>query len=241
MNSFSVTNVGKVRKNNQDSVFRTESPIGNLPNLFIVADGMGGRNGGDEASRLCVDSMCEFVKGTDETSIIPIMEGAIRHANNMIYEKSLEDPALSGMGTTVVAAVIDDGILYVANVGDSRLYYVEGNELRQITEDHSLVEEMVKKGDLDKDEARFHPNKNIITRALGVGKVIDIDYFELHIAEKNLVLLCSDGLTNMLSDDEILEAIDANRNDPDIIARNLVDKANDNGGKDNITVIVVLL
>ena len=241
MNTFSVTNVGKVRQNNQDSVFRTETAIGNLPNLFIVADGMGGHNGGDEASKLCIDSICEYVKESQEEQIIPIMEGAIRHANTMIYEKSLEDPKLSGMGTTVVAAVIDNGVLYVANVGDSRLYYVEGNELKQITEDHSLVEEMVKKGDLDRSEARFHPNKNIITRALGVGKVIDIDYFELHTEEKNLVLLCSDGLSNMLSDDEILGVINANRSEADIIARGLVDKANDNGGKDNITVIVIVL
>ena len=241
MNSFSVTNVGKVRKNNQDSVFRTESKIGNLPNLFIVADGMGGHNGGDTASVLCIDSMCEYIKGCTEEKVIPIMEGAIRHANNAIYEKSLTDPALSGMGTTVVAAVIDEGVLYVANVGDSRLYYVEGDELRQITEDHSLVEEMVKKGDLDRDEARFHPNKNIITRALGVGKVIDIDYFELHTDKDGIVLLCSDGLSNMLSDQEILETINGNKDQADNIARALVDKANENGGKDNITVIVVLL
>ncbi|MBR6396934.1 MAG: Stp1/IreP family PP2C-type Ser/Thr phosphatase [Lachnospiraceae bacterium] len=242
MNAFSVTNVGKVRKSNQDSVFRSETPIGNLPNLFIVADGMGGHNGGDEASRLCIDSMCEYINNEkEEQSIIPIMEGAIRFANSVIYEKSLEDPGLSGMGTTVVAAVIDNGVLYVANVGDSRLYYVEGDSLRQITEDHSLVEEMVKKGDLDRSEARFHPNKNIITRAIGVGKVIDIDYFELHTAKGGIVLLCSDGLSNMLSDSEIVSAIKSGDGQADIIARTLVDKANDNGGKDNITVIVILL
>ena len=161
----------------------------------------------------------------------------MEEANRRVYEKSREDENLAGMGTTVVVAVIEGRYLYVANVGDSRLYLIR-DDIRQITKDHSLVEEMVRSGKLKKEEARNHPNKNVITRAVGVEREVNIDFFDLRVRKGDKILLCSDGLSNMLEDSEIC-AIVKSGGDVEERARKLITAANQNGGKDNISVVLV--
>ncbi len=159
-------------------------------------------------------------------------------ANSGIFELSSENRDFEGMGTTLVAATIDGNRLKVGNVGDSRLYIVNGKHIRQITTDHSLVEEMIRMGGLDRESARTHPNKNIITRAVGVAYAVSADFYEVQLQEGDIVLLCSDGLSNMLEDEEIRMLVNAQR---DIMekAEALVRAANQNGGRDNISLILI--
>lgn len=237
LRSFSVTDIGKKRKLNQDYVYVSEKPIGNLPNVFIVADGMGGHNAGEYASKYAVETMIKEIQGCMEDDPIKVLGQAICTANAQVRCRASEDSHLYGMGTTVVAAACFDHYIQVANVGDSRLYII-GKEVRQITMDHSLVEEMVRSGSITPSAARNHPDKNIITRAVGAQDVIEIDYFREEIRPGEFVLLCSDGLTNMLEDVEIGNIIgeDASIEEK---AKRLVEAANDNGGKDNIAVILI--
>lgn len=236
--TFSVTNIGRKRKLNQDYVYTSEKAVGHLPNLFIVADGMGGHKAGDYASKLAVSTMVEEIAGSEERKPENLLRKAIETANTVVKrsaEKSLE---LEGMGTTVVAATFDDRTLSVANVGDSRLYVVGSRGIRQITRDHSWVEEMVRRGGLGREEARNHPDKNIITRAVGAEDFVKIDFFGVELEEGDMILMCTDGLTNMLDDEEIRMILDGAR---DIVekAEELVRRANENGGKDNISVVVI--
>ena len=167
MKAYAITDIGKKRSFNQDYAWMTTDEIGKLPNLFIVADGMGGHRGGGYASRLAVETILEQIRQSQADSPAEILVDAIRHANECIRQTAAEDEQLSGMGTTVVAATCADRQLQVANVGDSRLYIADDVGIRQITEDHSLVQEMVRMGEISEAEARNHPDKNIITRALG--------------------------------------------------------------------------
>lgn len=240
MKAFSVTDIGKKRAMNQDFVFCNENAIGIFPNLFIVADGMGGHKAGDYASKFCVQAVVESIEKSQLTTPIGVLEEAIHNANHALFQEAAKNSELEGMGTTFVAAVIVDNILYVANIGDSRLYLIN-NKITQITEDHSLVEAMVKTGEIEKEEARFHPNKNIITRALGTNKEVIADYFEVGLEDKDVVLLCSDGLTNMLEDNEIEDIVKGYPEDIEKAGLRLVEKANENGGKDNIAIIIVQL
>ena len=238
LQAFSITDIGKRRKLNQDYVFVSAYPIGNLPNLFIVADGMGGHNAGDYASKYTVEMMEEQIRISDQGDTVEILDHAIKKANSDIRGIARSDESLSGMGTTVVVATIRDGVLQVANVGDSRLYIIGQNEIRQITRDHSLVEEMVRMGGIDRQSARSHPDKNIITRAVGALDNIEADFFEEKLQPGDMVLLCSDGLTNMLEDEEIREII-REQSTLSEKGKRLIDTANENGGKDNISVILV--
>lgn len=238
MKAFSITDIGERRKVNQDYVFCEENAIGNLPNLFIVADGMGGHNAGDYASRFCVEYFTQRIKESKHASPIAMIEAAIKETNDNLRSKAQEQSELQGMGTTFVVATIFDKVMYVANIGDSRLYVI-GKEMKQITEDHSLVEAMVKTGELDRNEARVHPNKNIITRALGANVAIEPDFFEVNLEDEDIVLMCSDGLTNMLEDATIENIIKENSDHLDKAAETLVDHANNNGGKDNIAIIII--
>ncbi len=235
--SFSVTDIGKKRKLNQDFVFASDEPVGNLPNVYIVADGMGGHNAGDYASKCTVETVVREIRGCFEKSPIRILSKAIRVANDQIRMRAREDSSLYGMGTTIVVAACLGKYLQVANVGDSRLYIV-GDKIRQITRDHSLVEEMVRMGGIGREEARNHPDKNIITRAIGARDTIEIDFFHEELKSGEIVLMCSDGLTNMLEDEEI-EGILKGQGTMEERADRLVEAANQNGGKDNITVIVI--
>lgn len=237
LKTFSITDVGRERKLNQDYIFTSEIPVGQLANLFIVADGMGGHNAGDYASKYTVETIVEEIERSKEEAPVRVLERAIQSANTHIRKKSMENAGLSGMGTTVVAATIRDDQMCVANVGDSRLYVVN-QEIRQITEDHSLVEEMVRMGGIKREQARSHPKKNIITRAIGAEDELEIDFFQVTLKKGDLILLCSDGLTNMIEDEEIRMILQGQR---DIVekAQALVAAANDNGGRDNIAVILI--
>lgn len=240
MKSFSITDVGVKRKMNQDYVFCEENTVGSFPNLFIVADGIGGHKAGDYASKTCVETVVNTINQCSLRTPIGTMEKAIHEANRKLLEDAAGNQDLEGMGTTFVAAVIsEDGLLYVANIGDSRLYIINGSQIKQITEDHSLVEEMIRSGELSRKDARFHPNKNIITRALGTAKEVVADYFEVPLVEGDVVLLCSDGLCDMMDDEEIMYIVRHNKNDIKTAAYQLVEKANENGGKDNISIILI--
>jgi len=235
--SFSITDIGKKRKLNQDFVYASDEPIGNLPNIYIVADGMGGHNAGDYASKCTVETIVREIQSSFEKSPIRILGKAIREANDKVRRKARSDVSLSGMGTTVVAATCMGKYLQVANVGDSRLYIIN-DEIRQITRDHSLVEEMIRMGGLDREAARNHPDKNIITRAIGAKDTIEIDFFNEELKSGDIVLMCSDGLTNMLQDEEI-NAILKGAGTLKERAEKLVEAANNNGGRDNIAVIII--
>lgn len=238
MKSFSITDIGQKRQINQDYLYCNENAVGSFPNLFIVADGMGGHRAGDYASRLCVTKVVDLIASSELTTPVSVFDDAIGYANRVVYGEAGANEEYEGMGTTLVASVIIDGTLYVANIGDSRLYLLR-DRLQQITEDHSLVEEMVKNGEIDKEEARSHPNKNIITRALGTSATVVPDYFELEVNEGDIILMCSDGLTNMIEDDEIASIIWQHPKDLPEAGRQLVQKANEYGGKDNIAIVLV--
>lgn len=237
LKTFSITDVGKKRKLNQDYIYTSEMPVGNLPNLFIVADGMGGHQAGDYASRYSVETVIREIKESSETDPKKLLSHAIESANQFVYEKAQENKDMFGMGTTIVAAVCMEDELLVANVGDSRLYLLN-DTIRQITVDHSLVEEMVRMGGLDRSAARMHPDKNIITRAVGVKEEVEIDFFRVALLRDDTILLCSDGLSNMVEDESIRMIVNGQR---DIVekAQELVKAANKNGGSDNISVILI--
>ncbi|MGN0339729.1 MAG: Stp1/IreP family PP2C-type Ser/Thr phosphatase [Lachnospira sp.] len=237
MKAFAATDVGKVREVNQDCVFSSTVPVGCLPNLFIVADGMGGHKAGDIASRLTVDSVVDKLSKVNSKDYISVITDTIIKVNKEVIDKAAESQDYAGMGTTLVVATVFDNILKVANVGDSRLYVI-GEDIIQITRDHSLVEEMVTNGQLDRAEARVDKRKNIITRAIGGESKVEAEMFSVELKPEDKILMCSDGLSNMVDDTEILEII--NR-EPDIekAARMLIDAANENGGKDNISVVIV--
>lgn len=238
MKSFSVTDVGQKRELNEDYVFASVQPVGNLPNLFVVADGMGGHNAGDFASCYAVQVLLETIKKDMNFNPVKIIRHAMETANAQLIEQASKVSSMAGMGTTMVAVTVVGHYAYVANVGDSRLYVLDEEGIQQITKDHSLVQEMVRMGELTQEEVRYHPDKNIITRALGAGRTLDVDFFDVRLEPGQRLLLCSDGLSNMLTDEEILDIVQMAGEDRDPAA-DLVRRANENGGKDNISVIVV--
>ena len=233
-----MTHIGRRRDMNQDYMYTSTTPVGSLPNLFVVADGMGGHNAGEYASRFTVDKMVEVISQNRQQEPVAAMKEALTEANSQLLEEAGADPSKSGMGTTVVAATVIGDLLHVANIGDSRLYVIDHEAIRQITRDHSLVEEMVRLGEMDKAAAKVHPDKNIITRAIGVTRELAVDFFEVELRPGDMILLCSDGLTNMVEDEEIKEIVLEQKNIVEK-AEKLINTANENGGKDNITAIVV--
>ena len=236
MKVYSATDVGQIRKMNQDFIYTSARPIGNLPNLFVVADGMGGHNAGDYASRYGVSVLTETIKEDQNNNPVMILRAAIEAANMAVLEKSKSDESLYGMGSTMVAATVVGDCLYVANVGDSRLYLLDG-DLRQITQDHSLIAEMVRMGELTPEEGANHPDKNIITRAIGTSEEIKIDFFDVRLKKDSMFMMCSDGLYNMVEKKIISQVL---KDDPvEDKAGKLVQLANAGGGLDNIAVIVV--
>ena len=216
---------------NQDYVFASQDTVGNLPNLFAVADGMGGHNAGDYASSHAVRILVDEIREDTDYN-------AIETANTEIIEQAQKDEKLRGMGTTMVVATIVGQYAYVANVGDSRLYVVD-KQLRQITRDHSLVQEMVRMGEITAEEARNHPDKNIITRALGAEKTVDVDFFDMRLEPGSTILMCSDGLSNMVEDKKMEEIILNSDEDITWKGNTLIQEANNNGGKDNIAIILI--
>lgn len=238
MRIYSATDVGQKRKMNQDYVFVSEAPVGNLPNLFVVADGMGGHNAGDFASSHAVQTLVNEIRQDADYNPVKVIRHAIETANTEILEKALSDENLRGMGTTMVVSTIVGQYAYVANIGDSRLYVIQ-SQIQQITKDHSLVQEMVRMGELNAEQARNHPDKNIITRALGAEKTVDIDFFDLKLEHGSTILMCSDGLSNMVEDKKMEEIILNPEMELEQKGETLVSEANRNGGKDNIAIVLI--
>lgn len=234
-----MTDKGKMRRMNQDNCFIACPDAASC--FAIVCDGMGGSNAGDTASEIAVKIISERItaawrQNMSEDSVKNLLTTAITAANICVYDKSLEDEAYAGMGTTVVAAVIRDGRLIVAHAGDSRAYIVT-DELKCVTKDHSLVQKMVDDGTLTAEEAKSHPDKHYITRALGIEEKIEIDFSVIRLTGAEKILLCSDGLTNFVGEEELLSLIASVPIEE--VAEKLVDLANQNGGGDNVTAVVI--
>lgn len=238
MRIYSATDVGQKRKMNQDYVFASADPVGNLPNLFVVADGMGGHNAGDYASSHAVWTLVDEIREDADFNPVKVIRHAIESANTQIIDQAQSNERLRGMGTTMVVATIVGHYAYIANVGDSRLYVID-KQIQQITKDHSLVQEMVRMGEINAEEARNHPDKNIITRALGAEKTVDIDFFDLRLEPGCVVLMCSDGLSNMVEDQKIEEIISSSDKNLEEKGEILISEANRNGGKDNIAIVLI--
>lgn len=238
MRSYAQTDTGKVRTHNQDYIYSSSEAVGILSNLFIVADGMGGHKAGDYASRFVVEQLVAYVEHTPAVHTISMLETGIKEINRSLYIRSIHSEELSGMGTTLVAATVEDSTLYVANVGDSRLYLLRDQTITQVTRDHSYVEELVALGKMERGSQEYLEKKNIITRAIGANPEIMVDFFEIELEDGDYVLLCSDGLSNMLSEDEILNIVLEN-DSLQTKVESLIFSANARGGKDNIAIVIV--
>lgn len=240
MRSAALTDIGRQRAINQDFIYRSDEAIGGFPSLYIVADGMGGHKAGDYASRFCVECFLKEAKAGKYKTLLGGFESIINTVNEHVYQKSLSVPEYKGMGTTLVACTVDKNTVTVANVGDSRLYLLtEEQNFRQITVDHSLVENMIQMGELDRKDAVHHPKKNIITRAIGVDAVAEPDFFEIELEKGDIILMCSDGLSNMVDDDKMSDCLKNNKKTLEDKAKELVALANERGGKDNISVVLI--
>ncbi|NLH01618.1 MAG: Stp1/IreP family PP2C-type Ser/Thr phosphatase [Clostridiales bacterium] len=239
MKGYTITDIGKVRSENQDCVRYVQNKIPSY-GILALCDGMGGAKAGSVASNIALNSFIAQVtenisdkKGKDEIS--ETVKAAVDEANKCVYERSLSDASCEGMGTTLVAAVVKGKTCFIANVGDSRAYLISGGGIEQITHDHSFVEEMVGRGAITREQARIHPKRNIITRALGSEAEVVCDIFTPELKKNDLLLLCSDGLSNTLGDSEILEVITSRKKLSDIV-KELLDMALSRGAPDNVTV-----
>jgi serine/threonine protein phosphatase PrpC len=242
------SDVGRKRKGNEDSLFLNPEQ-----QLYVVADGMGGHAAGEVASRVAVDAINEFVAltGGNEEITWPFglddtisyegnrLKTAIRHANRRVLEATRESPEYEGMATTVAAVLVVGDTALLAHVGDSRIYLWRGGELTQLTSDHSWVNEQLQSGVLSADQARSHPLRNVVTRALGGKADLQVDVQSLAVQPGDLLLICSDGLTTMVADDEIGHILSASGGEVEAGARDLVAQANERGGEDNITVVLM--
>ncbi|MDE6752322.1 MAG: Stp1/IreP family PP2C-type Ser/Thr phosphatase [Eubacterium sp.] len=233
------TDKGIVRASNQDAY-----AVGEFPDEVawaIVCDGMGGHAGGNIASALAVKVISDKINASyrenmRDSSIRNMLDSALTAANMEVYDMAEADPELRGMGTTVVCAIVKNGYAFIAHAGDSRAYIYDG-ELRQITTDHSYVQTLVDIGKITKEEAEHHPNKNKITRAIGAEKMIDIDFDEVELNDEDVLILCTDGLSNYVSSDEMISEVQDGKYYA--FADRLVKKANYNGGGDNVTVVAI--
>ena len=240
MEIVSKTDIGLVRKENQDS--SAYSVISSDCVWAVVCDGMGGASGGKIASKLAVEHICETIErfyrdDMDDDELSEMLIRGVDEANSIIYRTSLEIPDLAGMGTTCDLALIREGTVHVVHVGDSRTYSFRDGRVLQITEDHSVVQEMVNRGEITAEEALRHPSKNLITRAIGVNHDVDIDYIEAEFAPGDVLMLCSDGLSNYVAKSDMIDAVAIYRGD--MLVDSLIEMAKRHGGHDNITVTVI--
>jgi protein phosphatase len=241
MNAYGITDSGRTRSHNEDSFLCSATPVGILPNLLAVADGMGGHKAGEVASAKALEFFCSFVSSTDaKHGLLDFIVEATLYANENVYKMSQNDFEMTGMGTTFSACVCADEKVYIAHVGDSRVYYFTGDLTHRLTEDHSYVQSLVKAGLITQDLARTHPRKNLLTRVLGVDPCENVDGLVFEPDAPGILLLCSDGLTNMVSDSDLARIAQSNFS-IDQKARLMVQEANNNGGQDNITVILAEL
>jgi serine/threonine protein phosphatase PrpC len=223
--TVALTDTGRKRRHNED-VYVVDPPI------FAIADGMGGANAGEVAAALAADAL-RGEGGSGEDTLVMLMQ----EANRRVYEQANEDAAKSGMGTTMTVALLEDSRVRIGHVGDSRAYLIRDGELSQLTDDHSLVGELVRSGKLAPEEADTHPQRSVITRVLGTDPEVDVDTITIETRSGDLFLLCSDGLYSMVGNDRILELVERNRRDLDAAAKALIRAANKGGGDDNITVV----
>lgn len=241
MQIFFKTDVGVVRTSNQDACRYGFFPDGSV--WAVVCDGMGGANGGSIASDRAVEEVSRCLQENykpemSEDEVVEMMNTAVTSANSKVFSMSCESELLRGMGTTIELAVVKNGVVHIAHAGDSRVYIVYNDRIQQLTTDHSLVQEMVERGEITQEEARIHPNKNYITRALGVEDYLKIDNISTIFTQGNILLMCTDGLTNYFDSGELLNII--GQTPANELANSLVSKAIERGGNDNVTVALIV-
>ncbi|MGL5330998.1 MAG: Stp1/IreP family PP2C-type Ser/Thr phosphatase [Peptostreptococcaceae bacterium] len=240
------SHIGRVRKNNEDYCMGEVVQFENdYIGIFALADGMGGHNKGEVASKLAVENIIKFLKENllQNSSIKidyvdDIIKQAYNNVNSIVYKKSIQEQECRGMGTTLVIAILYKGNLYVANVGDSRCYLLSNNELKKISTDHSVVEELVKANIITEEEAKTHPRRNHITRAIGTDEMVLVDIYKEEVNENDLILLASDGLTGCVEKEDIKNIIMKNKEVCEI-NKELIDTANNSSGRDNVSVILI--
>lgn len=242
MLGYGRTDIGCVRPKNEDSIYVSNEPVGKLDNLYIVADGMGGHRAGQVASNTAIEAFLAYLNKYQPDSTeepLDMLIGAVNMANDAVYKLGRTYEEYSEMGTTMIGATVVGNNMYVAHVGDSRLYKISDGKIEQVTNDHSLVAEMVRAGQLTEEEARNHPQRNCITRAVGTDSSVVTDGLIVRIKEKDIILICSDGLSTMLEDDEICNIASAGGFSIEDRTDMLIDAAKNNGGFDNISVVII--
>ncbi len=231
-----LTDVGNYRSLNEDYLdyFITDDY-----SAFVIADGMGGHNAGEVASKMAVDNILKFIKeNIDKYPMSEIIIEAFKKANNIIYEYSCKNVTMNGMGTTVAACLIANNLIHIANVGDSSCFFIDDSGIRKITKDHSLVQQLLDEGSITEEQAMHHPNKNIITRAVGTSKDLEVDLYDLSNNKYKYIVLCTDGLSNEVEKEEIYKIV-AFSQDVNEACKELINLAKERGGKDNISVLIV--
>ncbi len=240
MTIFAKTDIGRERKINEDSFYVSEQD--SSIKLFIIADGMGGYNGGEVASKIATESIKNYIYENFESrknsreEIIELIKTAIKFANSEVYKEAQNNENLKGMGTTLDVCLIYNSKMYIGHIGDSRVYRIRKDFLRKITKDHSYVQTLVEDGTITKEQAYYHPKKNMLTKALGCEKTVEPDIYVKTFLTNDILLMCTDGLTNMVRENEIYNII---KEDKDKAIFNLINKANENGGLDNVTAIII--
>lgn len=236
MQIFAKTDIGKERKINEDFFYISEAE--DEVQIAILADGMGGYNAGEVASKTATQAVNEYVqKHFSKDNIEETIKQSIEYANKVVYEKAKKKKELDGMGTTLDVCLIYNNKIYVGHIGDSRVYRIRNNKIQRITRDDSYVQTLIEDGKITKEEAFNHPKKNMITKALGCMGDVEPNIYEENFEKNDIILMTSDGLTNMVKEEEILDII---RQNPEKAVDKLIKQANDNGGYDNITVVIIL-
>ena len=239
--AYARSDIGKAREINQDAYYITEDPFSDVQ-LFILADGMGGAKAGDIASRLAINCARSYVENNlkdtpkDRDSLIQLLASSMEYANMVVYEKSLENKDYEGMGTTLEICLIYNNKAYIGHVGDSRIYRIRKDIMRKLTQDHSYVQQLVKDGTITKEEAEIHPQRNMLMKALGCNAFVEPDVMVKGFLKEDTLVICSDGLTNMVTQDDIFNIVKENF---EFAPKELIERANQNGGLDNITVITI--
>ena len=238
---FAKTDIGKVREQNQDYYYISEET--SEPKIYILADGMGGYKGGEIASKLATESVKNYIESNfcnitkEKEEILKLITSAVEYANMVVYEKSKENAELEGMGTTLEVCLIYNNKAYIGHIGDSRIYRIRKDVIRKLTKDHSYVQQLVEDKRITREEAKTHPKKNMLTKALGCTPYVEPDLRARNFEKGDIFIMCSDGLTNMVEEKQIYELI---KQDINKATDNLINAANDAGGYDNITVIIIV-
>lgn len=244
MHAVGKTDKGQTRKENQDAIFIENKPIGPLPNLYIVADGMGGHNAGEVASEQAIDAIADYIRTFKAAAFVKpenfldLLVTAVQYANKTVFTMSKETPEMKGMGTTLIACTIHDGKIIMAHVGDSRAYVVTAENIKQITDDHTYVGQMLQAGQISEAEANAHPDRNIITRAVGSEESLQVDGIVRPINDTITIVLCTDGLSDMM-DNETIKNIVNGIGFAEQRTQFLIEEANSLGGRDNISAILI--